>query len=296
MVAFKASPNWRVKKSARHLALAAKVLVSDDDLVYLSELCNASEKEAAPDAIARELHSMIPQAGIEEFNLEEYANKNWRREFTQMLSGAGLELGALHRPMPQHPKMQVSYVDRFGIDELRKHYEELDEYDLVGPDIIDDAQTLASVADESQDFVIASHIIEHLANPIAAIEQWLRVLRPGGHLYLVTPDKRETFDRHRVRTTVEHLILDYLRPSAERDYEHFLDYAIHVNHKRGEAALREAERLIYEGYSIHYHVFMPSDVKAMITWLAKNVTPVKIARGPCMAPGSDEFHLLIEKA
>lgn len=41
--------------------------------------------------------------------------------------------------------------------------------------------------DESYDVVIASHILEHLENAKDAIEDWYRVLRPGGVLVLGVP-------------------------------------------------------------------------------------------------------------
>ncbi len=44
--------------------------------------------------------------------------------------------------------------------------------------------------DKSQDFVIASHVVEHLANPIKAFLEWQRVLKTGGYIYIIVP-KRE---------------------------------------------------------------------------------------------------------
>src|SRR5947207_2397333 len=52
-----------------------------------------------------------------------------------------------------------------------------------------DAQTLAGLADASFDFVHSSHCLEHLLDPVAAIGNWWRVLKPGGHLILLVPDE-----------------------------------------------------------------------------------------------------------
>lgn len=52
-----------------------------------------------------------------------------------------------------------------------------------------DGQLLAGVADESFDFVHSSHCLEHLADPRVALHNWLRVLRPGGHLVFTVPDE-----------------------------------------------------------------------------------------------------------
>ena len=73
--------------------------------------------------------------------------------------------------------------------------------------MIDDGETLATVPDSPRDFVIANHFIEHTEDPIAhAAATTLRVLRPGGVLYMAVPDKRFTFDVDRPVTPLEHLV------------------------------------------------------------------------------------------
>jgi len=236
----------------------------------------------------------VPQAQIVDHELQTYKDIDWRRHFSKQLSGRGLEIGPLHRPMVKHSGMKVEYIDRYSVKDLREHYPELRDLPLVEADILGDAQTLDNIEDNSYDFLISAHVIEHMRDPIGAVQQWCRVVKPGGKLYLIVPDKRMIFDRNRVRTTLEHLILDYRNPNLERDYEHFLDYARFVHEKEGASALKEAERLIEMDYSIHFHVFIPSDVKRLLGWVAENVHPLRILEGPSMAPGSDEFHFMLE--
>jgi SAM-dependent methyltransferase len=52
-----------------------------------------------------------------------------------------------------------------------------------------DAQFLASLADESVDFIHSSHCLEHLNDPAEGLKNWLRVLRPGGHIIVTIPDE-----------------------------------------------------------------------------------------------------------
>ncbi len=52
---------------------------------------------------------------------------------------------------------------------------------------------LIAIPDRSYDFVLFSHALEHVANPVKALREWARVLRPGGALVLVLPDYRRTF-------------------------------------------------------------------------------------------------------
>lgn len=225
----------------------------------------------------------------------EVASLNWREIFTNQLEGEGLELGPLHRPCPTHSKMKVRYVDRFSVAELREHYPELADLDLVESDFLDDAEKLGTLDSESFDFVVAAHIIEHTKNPLETFKNWLRVLKPGGLIYLIVPDKRYTFDKSRARTSLEHMILDYREPSDERDFIHFLDFAKKVGGKTGESAVKEAQDLVERDYSIHYHVFTPDDMTGLLEWFSKNIEPLEIRDGPCKSPQSDEFHYLLRK-
>jgi len=241
-----------------------------------------------------EYQSDIPQARVNDDSVTHLEYVDWRAHFSAQLSGEGLEIGALHAPMPVPNARGVKYLDKLDPDALRKMTPKL--ADRIGRvDILDDAQTMATVADGSYDFVIASHVIEHLRNPIGGVRQWLRVLKPSGRLYLVVPDKRRTFDRQRMRTTIEHLIVDDRQPSAERDFEHFLDYAIHVHKSWLEPAIVEARRLEAEDASIHFHTFIPQDIVALVRWVDEQVTPVRIVEGPSMSPDHEEFHILLER-
>jgi SAM-dependent methyltransferase len=52
-----------------------------------------------------------------------------------------------------------------------------------------DAQFLHGVQDDAFDFVHSSHCLEHLENPREALQHWLRVTRPGGHVVVIVPDE-----------------------------------------------------------------------------------------------------------
>jgi hypothetical protein len=72
-----------------------------------------------------------------------------------------------------------------------------------------DAQTFEGIFDESVDFLISAHVIEHLRDPLGAIVQGLRVLKKSKPFVLVVPDMGPTFDRHRPETTVAHALCDF---------------------------------------------------------------------------------------
>lgn len=59
------------------------------------------------------------------------------------------------------------------------------------------------------DFVLASHVIEHMPDTIAALREWDRVLRPGGVCFLIVPHQERTSDHWRPRTELVHHLADF---------------------------------------------------------------------------------------
>ena len=47
--------------------------------------------------------------------------------------------------------------------------------------------------DDTFDFVILSHVLEHIYNPIETISEAIRVLKPGGYLYVEAPSDRSVW-------------------------------------------------------------------------------------------------------
>jgi GT2 family glycosyltransferase/SAM-dependent methyltransferase len=188
------------------------------------------------------------------------------------LEGDGIEIGALHAPMPVPPTARVRYVDRMPVDELRLQYPELDGHTLVEPDIIADGERLASVEDESQDFVIASHFLEHCQDPIGAIQHMLRVTRGNGIVFLAIPDKRYTFDRNRPVTAFAHLLRDHTEGPHVSKAAHFEEWATLAEDANIKG--RSAQELIDIDYSIHFHVWTQAE---LLEFFARLVTELHVA-------------------
>jgi len=194
------------------------------------------------------------------------------------LHGTGLEVGALHSPLKVPPGIQVKYVDRMDVDGLRRHYPELRELNLVKVDVIDDGEALRTQAPESQDFIIANHFLEHTQNPIATLERFLQVLRPGGTIYLAVPDKRWTFDIKRPVTPLEHLYRDYKEGPKWSYEQHMAEWVELVSGKTGEEGQREIELLTKQDYSIHFHVWTQVELVEMLKDIqVKLKLPFKLA-------------------
>jgi SAM-dependent methyltransferase len=189
----------------------------------------------------------------------------------KFLKGDGIEVGALHMPLAVSRQARVKYVDRLTVAELRTHYPELSGLPLVEPDIVDDGQKLAKIADESQDFVIANHFVEHAPDPLSTIASMFRVLKKGGVLFLALPDKRFTFDANRPVTPLEHIIRDHEEGPDWSRRSHYEEWARLIDKKEGEEAERHARELMEMDYSIHFHVWTPIEVLEMITFLKKGM-------------------------
>ncbi len=174
------------------------------------------------------------------------------------LRGSGIEIGALNRPLPVSDQAHVSYVDRITVAEARQHYQELDGFPLIEPDILTDGESLAGIPDGSQDFVIANHFLEHSEDPIGTVRNFARVLKPGGHLFLGLPDKRYTFDQRRPETTYQHVLRDHEQGPATSRREHYEEWVRLVEDiSDPEQARGRSAELIGMDYKIHFHVWTP---------------------------------------
>lgn len=180
-----------------------------------------------------------------------------RRLLARHLIGSGVELGPGHAPFPVfEPGTTVRYIDRWQPDENRDLFPELGDAGFVRPDIVADLNTerLVALPDRSQDFVICSHVIEHVAEPIGLIADVYRVLRSGGVALILLPDRHRTFDRTREPTSLDHLVAEYRSGVTEVDARHIEEF---VEHTGGSLGATEAERTanigLHSRRSIHVH-------------------------------------------
>ena len=86
-----------------------------------------------------------------------------------------------------------------------------------GKVIINDAVSLTSIEDEVYDFLFASHCYEHIANPIKSMLEWIRVIKNGGYIILILPEKSTCFDHKRSISSFETLKNQYSKNVAEDD-------------------------------------------------------------------------------
>lgn len=171
--------------------------------------------------------------------------------------GVGVEVGAGARPFPLPKGTTCIYGDIRDTVELGKYFS--GKQSPSGQFI--DAQTFTGVDDESLDFVISAHVIEHLEDPIGAIRNALRVLRYGGRFILVVPDMRYTFDKHRQPTLLEHLVRDSIDGGDGTRIEGYMEFIRDVaipmwgNETPLDKIYDEALRLSDKKHDIHFHAW-----------------------------------------
>jgi SAM-dependent methyltransferase len=125
----------------------------------------------------------------------------------QLLDGLeGLEIGAAaHNP--------------FGLRTRNVAHPEADEFhvepshrEIILPAAVDiwAAAENIPLPDRSEDFIISSHLVEHLPNLIGAFLEWNRILRNGGYVFMIVPLKGALpADESRELTPPSHFVQDY---------------------------------------------------------------------------------------
>lgn len=130
----------------------------------------------------------------------------------------------------------------------------------IGKQFIADGSQLSFILNASYEAILSCHSIEHFANPIKALKEWMRILTGDGYILLVVPHKDKTFDHQRPLTTLTHLLDDYQKDIPESDSTHF-DEIIELHDITMDDGVATKEELIERTHNninnrcVHHHVF-----------------------------------------
>lgn len=83
--------------------------------------------------------------------------------------------------------------------------------------IINDAVNISSIKNDCYDFCFSSHVLEHIANPLKAISEWLRIIKPNGSIIIVVPEKSVCFDHKRDYSKFSTLLSQFEKNVGEND-------------------------------------------------------------------------------
>ena len=134
---------------------------------------------------------------------------------------SGLEIGPFCLPLvPKREGYNVLTLDVFTAEQLRETAranpelaqwaDNIETVDLLGP-----AQDVADIVrrelgDRKFDYIISSHNLEHIPDPIRFLQGCREVLRPDGIISLAIPDHRCCFDYYRPASTAADWIEAFL--------------------------------------------------------------------------------------
>ena len=149
-------------------------------------------------------------------------------------------------------------------------------YDKIGYQYIAEGDNLVKINSTSYDFLLSCNNLEHMANPIKAIFEWKRILKEGGLMLLILPNKKSNFDHRRPYTTMQHLIDDYNNKTGEDDMTHKKEI-LELHHLSRDPYAKTYEYFEarcnnnFENRGMHHHVFSQDLLKEMMTFCGLQV-------------------------
>ena len=148
----------------------------------------------------------------------------------------GVEIGPLDRPIISRSDGDILYLDHLNSDNLKLKYalnaeaglvnvEKLVAVDLVAAgrkfkDILGDRGPV--------DYVIASHVIEHIPNPIGWLCELAHGMVEDGCVSLIIPDRRFTFDHFRRPSNTGDLVDAFVQDRNTATPGQIFDYVANV--------------------------------------------------------------------
>jgi predicted SAM-dependent methyltransferase len=207
----------------------------------------------------------------------------------------GVEVGPLDRPLVTRAMSDVYYVDHASNDDLKRKFTgdpHVDTENIPRIDYVWKDKTLVEMIGDKAplDYIVASHVIEHVPDLVGWLEEMLAALSVGGKLILVVPDKRFTFDIFRRVSAFEEVESAHRemrrRPGLRCIMDHFSNvvsantwalwdnYAVSRDFKfsHGPEFLTLAHKHYHEGLYVDVHcwVFTPWSFVELLGQIAKH--------------------------
>jgi SAM-dependent methyltransferase len=232
----------------------------------------------------------------------------------------GLEIGPRQAPMVSKAEGPVLYVDYATTEELRaaQFDSSIDPATICEVDNVWGGRPLAQAEGAPFDYVVASHVIEHVPDLIGWLAELRAALKPGGVVGLAIPDRRFTFDRPRRESGLGEMVEAYLtearRPSIAQVFDACAG-ATPVDAAaawRGEpwgdpgAPLAQAPNALALARNLleaprymdaHVWVFTPASfLQTIRTLAAMDLFPFTVEAFNPTPPGWGEFHVRLKAA
>lgn len=149
----------------------------------------------------------------------------------------GVEVGPLDKPLVRKEQGPVFYVDHCSTEELKQRWAPDKNVDCsrLHVDAVWGQRTLCESLNEAGhgsagefDYVVASHVVEHVPDLVSWLGEVRTVLGSKGSLRLAVPDKRYTFDMNRRETVLGDVLESYVRKCRVPNAGRILDFALNM--------------------------------------------------------------------
>ncbi len=225
-------------------------------------------------------------------------------------TGKGLELSPGARPIVSKDEANVKYADKADYEQFKQIYKEDTSIKLdtvLGESLIDDA-----FSENEFDYIVSSHVIEHIPDFIQFFISASKVLKTGGKLVKLVPDRRYTFDALRDDSTIEQIELAYQNayrnPSRDMIYDFYSKIDTNVVASKiwdgsympkpmysEEEVKQFCKKSELEGADVHCWVFTPTSMRLLLEHVRDKYIPslriVEISETP---EGCNEFLMHVE--
>lgn len=158
-------------------------------------------------------------------------------------NGLGLEIGPQARGVaPRREGFNVKNLDYISAPELRALHasnEALDKSMIEDVDYVSGGRPLGQVVPERGhfDWVIASHVIEHIPDFVGFLKDCEAIMKPEGKLVLAVPDMRLIFDAFRPLTSLGEVMDIHHRKPDRHAPGKILDYWAYVVNRDGHSII-----------------------------------------------------------
>lgn len=148
-----------------------------------------------------------------------------------------------------------------------------------GRQFIADAVDLSNFSDSIYGFILACHVLEHIANPIKALQSWQRVLKKNGHLVLAVPHRDGHLPLSRPGTQLDHLIEDFESHTSECDLTHvdeLVEARTDLLNQKSRDEYRALSMQNINHRMMHHHSFEPKLVVSLINHVGLQIRAVNL--------------------
>lgn len=155
--------------------------------------------------------------------------------------GRGIEIGPSHNPIASKREgFNVVVIDTLDQNGLREKYAPHGiDLSLIEPvDFVWNGERYSDLVGQTEafDWIIGSHVIEHVPDLIAFLNSCAEVLKNDGVLTLAIPDKRRCFDHFRPTTGLAKVIDTHLAQHRQHTPGNIAEFMLNAVSARGRIA------------------------------------------------------------